>query len=349
MPSKKAPVKQSVRTKLKNRVDTYLARRPHRSFRRTLRRDYTRSLELPGYFAFTADVRRLLWANKKTFLLLALTFAVLTAIVVGVGSQSTYSTMVSTLKSTSNNTFTGFLGEVGKASLIFVTTSTGALSQNLDSTQTVYAQIFGVLFGLMTWLTVVWLLRNILAGHKVKLRDGLYSASAPLLATFLVGVVVVLQLLPLALALIAYSAATTTGLIAAGGAPAMIFWIVAALLVLLSAYLITSTLFALVIVTLPGMYPFRAIRTAGDLVIGRRMRILLRILWMIVGVVIAWAVIMIPLILIDNWVTSAWKAFDDVPFIPFVILALSSFTIIWIASYIYLLYRRIVADDAKPA
>ena len=36
-----------------NRTRAYLQRRPHRSFRRTYRRDYERSLALPGYWAFT--------------------------------------------------------------------------------------------------------------------------------------------------------------------------------------------------------------------------------------------------------------------------------------------------------
>lgn len=355
MPTKKKAVSPKTRfqktpTVVKNlftatykKVDNYLARRPHRSFRRTRRRDYVRSLKLPGYFAFTSHVRKTLWQHRKTFLILSLIYAVLSAIMVGIASQETYTLLTDTLRETGSAVFEGNTGEIGKAGLIFLTALTGGLSQTLTEVQQVYA----VLISLMAWLTTVWLLRNILAGHKVKVRDGLYSASAPLLSTFLVGIVLVVQLLPLALALIGYSAAVSSELLA-GGVEAMLFWIAAGLLGTLSLYWITSTLIALVIVTLPGMYPFQALRTAGDLVVGRRVRILLRILWMLLGIIVSWALVMIPIILLDTWLKGVWPQIEWVPIIPVVLLAISSLTVVWAAGYVYLLYRRIVADDAAP-
>ena len=129
----------------------------------------------------------------------------------------------------------------------------------------------------------------------------------------------------------------------------MLFWIAAGLLVVMSLYLITSTFFALIIVTLPGMYPSNAIRAAGDLVVGRRLRILARILWMLIGVAIAWVFITLPAILIDSWLKGLWKAIDWLPNVPVIILALSSLTVIWISAYIYLLYRKVVEDESAPA
>ena len=64
-----------------------LKRRPHRSFQRTYRRDYTRSLNLPGYWAFTNSVRKVLWDNKKTFLWLMAVYALLTISVVNLSSE----------------------------------------------------------------------------------------------------------------------------------------------------------------------------------------------------------------------------------------------------------------------
>ena len=325
-------------------TDNYLARRPHRSFRRTRRRDYVRSLKMPGYWSFTSYVRKTLLSSRKTFLLLALVYAILTAITVGIASQDTYSTLTDTLRETSGDLFAGNWGEIGKASLLFVSTISGGLTSTLSDVQQIYAG----LIALLTWLTTVWLLRNILAGHKVKLRDGLYNSGSPLLSTFLVAIVLVVQLLPLAIALIGYSAAVTSGLLN-GGVEAMLFWIAAGLLTLLSLYWITSTFIALVVVTLPGMYPFQALKTAGDLVMGRRIRILLRILWMALGVAVTWILIMIPIILLDTWLKGLWPSIGWLPVIPFVLLIMSSLTIVWTASYIYLLYRRIVADDAAPA
>jgi hypothetical protein len=148
--------------------------------------------------------------------------------------------------------------------------------------------------------------------------------------------------------LIGYSAAQSTGLLA-GGVEAMLFWVAASLLALLSLYWVTSTMIALVVVTLPGMYPMRAIKTAGDLVIGRRLRILLRLLWMLLGLAVFWIIVMIPIILFDTWIKSLWPAIENVPTIPIVLLAMSSISVVWVSSYVYLLYRKVVDDDAKPA
>ncbi|NCQ54101.1 hypothetical protein COV88_03445 [Candidatus Saccharibacteria bacterium CG11_big_fil_rev_8_21_14_0_20_41_19] len=330
---------------IKKRITSYLDRRPHRSFRPTRRRDYNRSLNLPGYWAFTAHVNKTLWSNRKIFILLAVTYAILTVLLVGIASQDMYATLTDTLRTTGTNVFTGDWGEMGRASLLFAATVTGSITQTLTETQ----QIYSGLLGLLAWLTSVWLLRNILAGHKVKLRDGLYSAGSPLLSTFLVTLLLLVQMLPFALALIGYSAATATGLLAAGGIESMLFWIAAALLTVTSLYLMTSTVFALIIVTIPGMYPLTAIKTAGDLVIGRRLRILKRLIWASLYVSVIWILIMIPIILIDLWIKGLWSTISWVPTIPIVMLALSSSTIVWVSSYVYLLYRKVIDDDANPA
>lgn len=329
---------------IRKKSDSYLARRPHRSFRRTRRRDYARSLKLPGYFAFTAYVRKTLWVERKTFLLLGVIYALLTAVLVGMASQEIYTSFTDTLRDAGSDLFEGDWGGLERASVLFATTISGGLTNGLSDLQQVYA----VIIGLMAWLTTVWLLRNILAGHKVKLRDGLYNATAPLLSTFLVAVVLLAQLLPVTIALIGYSAATASGLLA-GGVEAMLFWIAAGLLALMSLYWITSTFIALVVVTLPGMYPFQALKTAGDMVVGRRVRILLRLLWLVIGLAVAWVVVIIPVILFDTWLKGLWPSIEWVPIIPTALLIMGSFTTIWSASYIYLLYRKVVADDAAPA
>lgn len=330
--------------KAKNRVTSFLLRRPHRSFRMTGRREYRRSLRLPGYFAFTNYVVKTLWGHRRLFGLLALVSAVATALMVGVGSQDTYSAFRATLNATSGGLFSGVLGEVGKAGLLFAASATGGISQNLTDVQQVYAGIITIL----TWLTCVWFLRNTLAGHKVKLRDGIYSAGAPIVSTAIIVVVFMVQLLPLALAAIGYSAASASGLLS-GGVEAMLFWVVAVLLTLLSLYWITSTIIALVIVTLPGMYPFTALKVAGDMVVGRRARVMYRLLWAVLNIVIVWALIMIPIILIDSWVKGLWTAISWAPIVPVVLLALSSITIVFASAYVYLLYRKVVDDDSEPA
>ncbi len=329
--------------KTKAKLKGYLGSRTHRSFQRTRRRDYVRRLGLPGYFSFTKYVAKTTWGYRKVMFFLTILYSALTVLMVGIASQDLYSTISKTLDTTSGDIFNGVLGQIGRSGLLFLTATTGGVSQSLTEVQQVYSSIIV----LLTWLTTVWLLRNLLAGHKVKMRDGLYNAGAPIISTFMVALVFIVQLLPLALAVIGYSAASVTGLLA-GGVEAMLFWIVALLLGVLSAYWVTSTFFALIIVTLPGMYPYQALKTASDLVIGRRLRILLRLVWMIFVTIVVWAFVMIPMILFDLWIKSIWGAISGVPIIPLTLLIMGAVTVIWISSYVYLLYRKVVDDDPKP-
>lgn len=330
--------------KARSRVHAYKMRRSHRSFQLTRRRDYARSLQLPGYFAFTHDVHRTIWKFRRILFPAALLFAILTVILVGLGSQETYDTLTSTLKGTSSEIFEGNIGAVGQAALLLVSIGTTGLTASPSEGQ----QIYGVLLSLLIWLTTIWLMRNLLAGHKVRVRDGLYNAGSPIISTFVIAIVLAIQLLPIALAIIAFSAASATGLLA-GGVEAMLFWFAASLLVVLSLYWITSTFFALIIVSLPGTYPLRALRIAGDMVHGRRIRILLRILWMFACTALTWALVMIPFILFDSWLKSTWPQLAGVPIIPVLLLLMGVGTLMWTTSYVYLLYRKVVDDDAKPA
>jgi len=332
---------------LKARFANFQARRPHRSFRRTYRRDYVRSLAMPGYWAFTRDVQSMLWRNRKLFLSVAAIYAVLTASLVSLASEDAYQQIRQAIDSTSGGAFNGAWGQIGKAGLLLAAGATGNFGSTQSDTQG-QSQMYAVFIGLLVWLTTVWLLRVLLTGRKPKMRDGLYSAGAPIVPTFLVSLVILVQLLPVAFAVFAYNAAAASGLLE-GGIEAMLFWTVVGLLTLLSLYWVTSTMMALVIVTLPGMYPMQALRTAGDLVIGRRVRILLRLLWMLGAVVLAWVCIAIPVILFDGWLKSVWMGGAALPLVPITLLLLSSLSVVWMASYVYLLYRKVVEDDALPA
>ncbi len=326
------------------RVKDLQKRRPHRSFRLTQRRDYKRSFAMPGYWSFTNHVRKVLWKNWRLFGGLVLVYMVATIIISGFGAQETYSTLAQALKDGSGDLFKGNFGAVSQAGLLLLSTVTTGLSPNLTQAQSV----LGGLALFFAWLAVIWLLRNTLAGHNPRLRDGLYNSGSPVLSTIAVGFIITLQLLPAAIAVILYSSAQVSGLME-GGASAMLIWAGVTLLGLLSVYWVTSSFIALVIVTLPGMYPMHAIRSAGDLVVGRRLRVLYRMAWLLVIVAVTWALVIIPIILFDDWIKSVVPAINWLPLVPLVIIAMSSVTLVYVASYIYLLYRRIVDDDAAPA
>ncbi len=332
------------RDEMKARIANLLSRRPHRSFKKTERRDFQRSLKLPGYWALTNEVRGTLWKNKKLFFALALIYGVLTFVIVGIASQSTYADYSTALRDSGSKLFEGSFWEVGQAGILLATGILGSLNSAPGDVE----KFAAVLLGLLVWLTTVWLLRALMAGKKPFLRDALYNAGAPLISTFFVFLIAAVQLLPVALAAIALAAASSSGLINSG-IESMVFWAFEILLLSLSLYWITSTLFGMVVVTLPGMYPLQAIRTAGDLVIGRRVRILLRLLWAILLTIFAWIVIMVPLILFDAWLKNAWPAVQWLPLIPILLLIVASLSVVWLSAYTYIFYRRVVDDDAAPA
>lgn len=321
----------------RQRLAGYLNRRPHRTFRLSRRRDYIRPLELPGNFAFTHEVTKTLWTYKKIFSLLTVIYIVLYGVLVGVQSQDTYTALNDTLSSSGSELFSGDWGIFEQAGGALITIAASGFTAEISEAQ----QIFSVLVFLLVWLSTVWLLRNLLAGHKVRLRDGLYSSGAPLFAMTIIVLIIIVQLIPVALAMLAYGAAANTGILA-GGAASMMFWIAAALLALMSLYWITSSLFAMVIVTLPGMYPLRAIKSAGDLMQGRRTRILLRWIWMALALFALWFIVLVPFILLDMGIKALSPALIWLPIIPVIILLLSAVSVVWGSAYVYLLYRKVV-------
>lgn len=326
---------------LKKRWAEYAQKKPHRSFRRTYRRDYERSLEIPGYVSLTKEVVAILRENAKLFGGLVAVYTGLVALFVGFASQDTYSNVRDLLNESGQTLLSGGWGSIGKAFLLLGSGWRGTFLPELTDAQ----QIYNSLLIVFVWLTTIWLLRSVLSGNKPKLRDGLYSSGAPFVPTTLLSLVLLVQLAPLALALIGYQAAVSTGILD-GGIEAMIFWIVAALMVLLSLYWASATIMAMVIVTLPGMYPWRALQTGSEMVMGRRLRLLLRIVWLVVILGLVWVMLVVPAIILDNWLASVLPFWSDIPFVPIVLLFVSTVTTLFSASYIYMLYRKVVEYDS---
>lgn len=328
-------------TAVKKRTDAFLSRRSHRSFRRTKRRDYVRALALPGYWSFTFKVNAMLKKYKWLFLLLAMTYGIFSVLFVGMASQDTYVQMQESIGAASDSVLGGNLAQLGEAGALFFGGIGGAFSQTPTDTQ----RIFAAFLSLFAWLAVVWALRSILSGTVPKVRDAIYNSGAPIAPFMIIVGIIILQLLPFAVAILGLTAATTTGFLT-NGVEAMLFWVVFALLSVLSVYWLSASFIASVIVTLPGMYPLRALKIASDLVVGRRFRILLRIAWALLLLILTWLIVMIPLILLDMFIKDLWPVITWLPIVPIAFTALTSLTVVWLSSYVYLLYREIVDADA---
>ena len=327
------------------RVRKFQARRPHRSFRKTDRRDYERTLRMPGYFAFTKSVFGMLWRQKKTFAALVLVIGVLNIVLVGMMSQDMYAMLREALQETSESVAGGNFGAIGGAGLLLLSTAT---TGGLNTAPTEVQQVFGVIVFMTLWLSTVWLLRNIMAGNKVKMRDGLYNAFAPMVSTAVVLIVMFIQAIPALAAFIIFSAATATDFLALPFY-GFIAWVVIGLLGLISLYLLTGSLLALITVTIPGMYPWEAVRIAGDLIIGRRLRVVLRTVFGLVTMILMWAVVMIPIIVFDGWIKGVVDFMHAWPIVPVALILMTATSVIFMATYLYMFYRKMIDDGSSPA
>ncbi len=331
-------------TSLSDRRRDFLSRRPHRSFRLTKRRDYSRSLRLPGYLAFSNSVLGMILKNIGLFSKLGLFFIVSMVIFSTFSAiQTSYNSIDQVMDEIKSTELGNQFGYVGQAALVAVSLLTSGGSSTGDQAQQI---MFGMSL-LITWLAVVWLMRSIMSGKQIQLRDALYNCGAPIIATLPLLVYAFIQLIPVIVMAIIFSALSATGYVD-NGFGSMIFWSVGVLVLTLSLYWLTTTILALIIVTLPGMRPARALSVAGDMVVGRRLRIMLRIIWAAALGLIAWLMIIIPIVMFDGWIKSIWQWISWLPLVPMAVLAANTAVIIWLASYVYMLYRKVVDDDAKP-
>ncbi|MBR3052492.1 hypothetical protein IKG60_02650 [Candidatus Saccharibacteria bacterium] len=154
--------------------------------------------------------------------------------------------------------------------------------------------VFTALIFLMIWLTGIFFVRQRKAGREITFRDGLYNAMAPLMSSLAVFAMMIAECLPICLVVIAYSAAVQTDFLTMP-AYALLFWGVAGLMILLSGYLLSSSLIAFIAVSAPGLYPWKALTTATELMIGRRVRFVLRLIALFIVLVIIGAAVVLPL------------------------------------------------------
>ena len=145
-------------------------------------------------------------------------------------------------------------------------------------------------------------------------------------------VAVLVQLLPLALVLISYSAITGAGYINQGIAiENMAAWCVILAVLVLTIYWMVTSLLTLVSVTIPGLYPMRAYYETSIQVAGRRVKILFRILMMFLPLLALWALVLIPTVLLDSILKP--KTF---PVVQLVVSLLAAISCTWVSAYMYL-------------
>ena len=348
--SKSSPAKKPVVERLKALWQRFVAarknflrRRPHRSFRLSRRSQTSRSLKIEGYINFSINVWREMKKGKKFFAKLFVLLIVLFAVLSLTMPQTSYNNLRDALNETIQEADIG--GSVYRAGLLFMSSVN---SSGLTPASDQSGQMLNGLIIILTWLAVVYYLRHQLVGKEITLRDVVYNSSAPLVSTIIVLVFALIQLVPFGMFMIIYSAAKNTEVIN-GGVGEMLAVLSGVLIVALTLYWLVSTLIALSIVTVSGTEPIKALRLADDIVVGRRSRIVRRVLWHSIQVFMVWVVVLMPIILLENSLSNKWSWIADVPVVPIAMAILLSATIVWTSAYLYILYRKILDDKSRPA
>lgn len=274
---------------------------------------------LPGSFKLTAHVLGILKQNWKplggivlVYLLLNIVFAS------GISNVSTAFDNIKINLNASNSN--GLLHAAsGFSSLV------GSAGASGSATGSVYQSILFVIESLV----IIWALRHLLSSQKVSVKMAYYKSMTPLVPFLLVIFVIIIQLLPVtigATVLAAVSTSVFTGTAAASIVSAIAFILLAGW----SVYMVSASIFALYIVTLPDIQPRQALRSAKDLVKFRRLAVIRKVFFLPLFILLAMGVIIIPLIL---YASAA---------VPTVFYLLSMLTILFVHTYLYSLYRRLI-------
>jgi hypothetical protein len=178
-------------------------------------------------------------------------------------------------------------------------------------------------------LVVIWALRHLLAGEKIGIKKAHYHSMAPLIPFLLVALVIILQLLPLTIGSAMLSLVLSSS-ISSGAVVGVIFTLLFIILATWSVYMLSSSIFALYIVTLPNIQPLEALRSAKNLVAGRRWQLIRRLLFLPLSIFLMIGVIVVPLIFVANFLTVA----------AFFVLSLAA--VLYVHTYLYSLYRELL-------
>lgn len=294
---------------------------PYKSLR--LQKRIRHPAKLPNVWHLTRTAALTLWQHKRLFIGIGLVYGGLN-VVLAQGLSG--GTDVSSLKAAFQEVSTGNFGELASGLSIFA-----ALVGSAGNTSSQVAGAYQVFLALIGSLAVIWALRQVVAGRRPRIRDTFYHGMYPLIPFILVLLVVGLQLIPLLVGSGLYSLIISQG-IAVLAAEKLVWALLYASLALLTLYMLSSSLFALYIVSLPDMTPMKALRSARELVRYRRWTVLRKVLALPVILLIVAAVVMLPIIL---WLT---------PLAQYVFFLLTMFALVAVHAYMYTLYRELLND-----
>lgn len=278
--------------------------------------------KLPNSWRIARRAVDVLLQNWKVFLGITLIYTLLTvSLVQGFAAGDN----VTDLKQMLEDGFGGQLGKLvgGTSVFLLLVASSGNSSSDV-------AGVYQTFLTIIASLAIIWALRQVLAGRAgVRIRDAFYLGMYPLIPVVLVLLAIVVQLVPFIVGAAVYSLVISSG-IAASTVEIVLWGVLFFLCTALTLFLLTSSIFALYIAALPDMTPIKALRSAFGLVRGRRWSVLRKLLLLPLILIVAAAVVMLPIIYLVT------------PLAPWAFFLLTMVGLPVIHAYLYTLYRELL-------
>ena len=323
--TKKKPVKQTkkiVKEPKTVNADAKVRKKPKYKSFRPHRRIKDHRDPLPSWWELFKKSLSLIGENKKQIAWFFVIYGALNLILVR-GIESPVDT--ESLKETFNIIF-----DSETATLATGFTSFGLL---LDASTRgaggELAQGYQTILLIISTLALIWLYRNQQAGNKVTMKMAFYRGMYPLIPFVLVLAVIGLQMFPAIVGNFLYTAVIEAGLVVSGTEQAV--WLVFFFAtVLLSLYMVSSSVIALFIVTLPEMQPMESLRQATELVRYRRFALLRKAFAAMIIVFAILFVVVLPILFIAP-ALAEWMFFSvTVIAVPLIV------------GYLFSLYRELL-------
>jgi hypothetical protein len=286
--------------------------------RRTKRIKPTNLKPLPGVFSLVRDTFRHIWRHKKTFGGILLVYVLFSLVFVKTLSSNVN---ITSLRDQYGDVL-GLSGLVLNSALVADVAGSGAGTE--------IGSLYQTIILLITALASIWLFRQTTASKQtVQVRDPFYRGMTPLIPFLLIAFVIGLELLPMLGGISLFSMVQNNGL-AATTAETLVWALLGFSLAMVTFYLLSSTIFALIIVTLPNMRPVAALRGARKLTAFRRWLIMRKLFWVVLLTVVSF----FSLLLVTVWlapILAEWVA-----------LAMGGCVVIFMSGFGYKLYRALL-------
>jgi hypothetical protein len=276
-------------------------------------------VKLPSVRSIFMQALRVVRAHKGLFFGIAAVYGLLNLLFQGQGLLS--GNDIAVLKQYFQLRDGLFIGLSGFAQ---VAGSSGTASSGVASSFQFFLMVF-------VSLALIYTLRQLHAAKPVTVRDAYYRCTAPLIPFLLVFLVIVIQLIPLLISSTLYQLVISNG-IAVYAAEKFVWIALLSLFSLLSVYFVSSSIFALYIVTLPDMTPLQALRSAKHLVANRRWTVMRKVIVLPLILFVIAALLVVPIII---WLT---------PLTQVVFFVFTMFGFVLAHTYMYTLYRELIGE-----